>query len=825
VATTLPGIAASTGACPGGVNASTSTNVAVATAVQNIMALYPYPNYVAAAGNGVGRAIVEDPNTGNENYVLGRVDYTISAKDAIFARYMLDYANRDAVALGAANAVTIPYWPEYDRTRDNFAAVEWHRIVTPTVVNVLHAGFSRTYEDAYVYGSPTVSNGVASPGSILTPAAGQFAGPQPAAGALLSAGVHPLQFFNTTNPGSLTYAVTTAAIGIPREDGTVAAGSGITSIGASSTLPFYLVPNKFQYADDVIWTHGAHTITAGASFKRIEDNTWAPFVVGPQWTFQNLAGFVAGNSTNLNGQVSDTQAPEANSVKDFRYWIFEPYINDTWKVNNRLTVNIGSRYSPTTQINESKQPELDLLVPPYGQWTQVTTSNATNPSLDNWDPRVGLAWDVFGDHKTSIRASFGEFHSIIYSRDENYWLEPPFLTDAQTLSSVSLTGAPAPISFPTPYTNLPVNAATLTSIPQNGSLSCTNCNYFGVHSTPHQIQWNFNIEHEVMANTVASVGYVGSHGIDLWAQKDFNFPIGEMGPSGLLTYGTYNAASNSMVPNPRPNPAYNYLSMADTVAYSHYNALQASLNRRFSRGFQLQVSYTYSKSIDDSSGTYGLDGGGAFSNPESFTADRGLSNFNRTDNFRVSGVYNLPYTGHGVVGQALGGWQMNAIYTYLSGAPFSIGTISNRLTNQAAYASPRPNAVAGCDLYTGVSAEQAASGRPWFNVNCFAPAPVGTFGDAGRDTIIGPNLWDMDFALQKNWKVKENFRIQFKAEAFNVLNHPSFQAPIATAFNPALSPAVLTNPLAGTVPNASAGVITATNSSPRQVQLALKVVF
>ena len=213
-----------------------------------------------------------------------------------------------------------------------------------------------------------------------------------------------------------------------------------------------------------------------------------------------------------------------NSVKDFRYWIFEAYINDTWKVNNRLTVNVGVRYTPTTGINEVKQPEQDLISAPYGSWVLVTRSNASNPSFKNWDPRLGLAWDVFGDHKTSVRASFGEFHSVIYSRDDNFWLEPPFLTDAQTPTSVSLTGAPAPLSFPTPYTNLPVNAATVNNIPLNGSLSCTNCNYYGVHSTPHQIHWNFNFEREVMANTVAELGYVGSHGIDLWAAEGLQLP-------------------------------------------------------------------------------------------------------------------------------------------------------------------------------------------------------------------------------------------------------------------------------------------------------------
>jgi hypothetical protein len=808
----------------GPLTATTSTNAAAAQAVQNIMALYPLPNYLAEAGNGTGRAVVEDPNIGRENYLLGRVDYTLTEKDSLFARYMLDFANRDFVT-------NIPYWPEYDRTRDHFASVEWRRIISATFVNVAHVGFSRTYEDAYVYGSPTVANGVAAKGSVNTPAAGILGGAAVTSG-YLSPGVHPLQFFNQSNPAALNYAVTTAGIGIPREDGSISAGSGITTISASSTLPFYLVPNKFQYGDDIIWTHGAHNITAGISIKRVQDNTWAPFVVAPQWSFANLGGFVSGTPSSLNGQVSDNQAPFADSVKDFRYWIYEPYINDQWKVSSRLTVNLGLRYSPESLIHETRHVEEDLINAPYGNWVPVTQSTASNPSWKNWDPRVGIAFDPFSDHKTSIRASFGEFHSVLYSRDLNFWLEPPFLTDLQTPTSVNLNGTPAPVSatFPNPFSNLPVNAATLTSIPANGSLSCTNCNFYGVHSTPHQIQFNFNIQREVMANTVASIGYVHTHGIDLWAQRDTNTPIGFTGPSGLPTYGTYDAASNSILPTARPNPAYGYLQMGDTLADSHYDALQASVNRRFSKGLQFQFSYTFSKSIDDSSGTYGLDGGGAVYNPNNYGADRGLSNFSRTHNFRLSGIYNLPYTGHGVLGQVAGGWQTNFVYSYLSGAPFTVGTIANRVENSAGESAARPNSVAGCSLYTGVTPEQAATGTssPWFNASCFTAAPVGTYGNAGRDTMIGPNIWDVDFALQKDWKVTkitEAFTVQFKAEAFNVFNHPSFGQPNGTVFNPALSAAVATNPLAGVSNNGSAGTITSTNSSPRQIQLALKIVF
>jgi hypothetical protein len=461
VLASTPGIA-STFTCGAGfaapLTATTSTNVAAAQAIQNVMALYPLPNYTPEFGNGTGRAVVQDPNIGRENYVLGRVDYNLSQKDAIFARYMLDYANRDFVT-------GIPYWPEYDRSRDNFATVEWRRIVSATLVNSAHASFSRTYEDAYVYGSPTVANGVASPGNVLTPVAGVLAGPAVTSG-LYSPGVHPLQFFEQNNPAGINYAVSTAGIGIPREDGGVSAGSGVGTIAASSTLPFYLVPNKFQFGDDIIWTHGAHSITMGMSVKRVQDNTWAPFVVGAQWTFANLTNFVAGNaSTSGSGQVSDSQAPAADSVKDFRYWIYEPYINDQWKVSNRLTINIGLRYSPESLIHEVGHVEQDLINAPYGNWVPVTQSTAVNPSYKNWDPRFGIAYDPFADHKTSIRASFGEFHSVLYSRDLNFWLEPPFLTDSQTTTATSLTGAPAPPTFPIPYSNLPAGAATLTSLP------------------------------------------------------------------------------------------------------------------------------------------------------------------------------------------------------------------------------------------------------------------------------------------------------------------------------------------------------------------------
>jgi outer membrane receptor protein involved in Fe transport len=284
--------------------------------------------------------------------------------------------------------------------------IEERHVLSPKLVNSARIGFARTYEDAYTYGSPVVSSGVAMPGRIATPVTSETTTP----------GVHPLQFFNS-DPASQFYAVSTAGQGIPRQDGSINAGSGITTIAASATLPFYLVPNKLQFGDDVILTAGPHSAKFGAKATKLIENTWAPFQVAPQWTFSNLTSFMQGNAATLNGQVSDAQNPGADSTKDYRYWVFAMYLDDQWKLKKKLTLNAGIRYEPTTTIRSVRHEQYNLVNAPFDLWQRVDQSTPTNPSLRNIDPRIGLAWDPFEDHKTSVRAGFGTFHSVLYSRD------------------------------------------------------------------------------------------------------------------------------------------------------------------------------------------------------------------------------------------------------------------------------------------------------------------------------------------------------------------------------------------------------------------------
>ena len=252
------------------------------------------------------------------------------------------------------------------------------------------------------------------------------------------------------------------------------------------------------------------------------------------------------------------------------------------------------------------------------------------------------------------------------------------------------------------------------------------------------------------------------------------------------------------------------MNLADNIASSHYHGLQTSVNRRFAGGWQMQFGYTYSKSIDNASGTYGLDGGGTVFNPTNLNADRGLSNFNRKHNFRLSGVWAIPYKCKGVMNKMFANWQVTGVYTYLSGAPFTATSANNRVHNSTPTnsANGRPDVIAGCDLYGG--GDQTL--QHWFNTGCYALQPIGTYGNAGRSTLVGPKLWNLDTSLLKDIKFGETRSLQFRAEGFNIMNHASFQAPNSQIFT-------------GTAINANAGVISATNSQPRQIQLALKFLF
>ena len=746
-----------------------NSNPATRQAILDTMALFPRSSIPILTSGGVpsgtGFALVNTKALGTENYFLGRLDYTFSERDSLFARYLLDFADNDAAS--GDNAL-YPWWPQLLTTRSHYVTIQETHVFSPRLVNLARVSFTRPAENGSVYGSPVVNNGVASVGTYST------------------AGVHPLQFFGVSEG---------------RADGIVSPGSGITQLGPAGALPFYLIQNKLGGGDDVIWTAGAHSIKLGGVATHFAENTWAP-QREMTWNFGSLTNFLAGNPQQVVGYLSRAQNPALDAFKDYRYWVFNLYAEDQWKVTSQLTVNVGLRYSPTTKINAVRHPLYTLVNPPYGTWEIKDTVTGDNPSLRNFDPRIGLAWDPFRDHKTSIRAGFGMFHDVILARETVNWFQPPFIAVSQS--------AAQGLTYPTPFSNFP--AGTGLVIPTNGSLSVNVGTSYAVSHTPYQMQWNLNIQREVLPSGVLSLGYVGSSTVGMFIQTDINSPVPFIGPSGRPTFGALNAAGSAVVANPRLNPAYSSLNFINNFAHGSYNGLQSSFTKRFAQNWQTQVSYTWSKSIDNGSGGFGLDGGTNTGNPFFLSGERGLSNFDRRNNFRLSGVYALPFKAKGAVGKLIEGWQVTGIYSYLSGSWISPASSQFIVHNSNGSNAGRPDVVPGCQMYPS---NQGLTN--WFNPNCFALQPAGTYGNAGRDTILGPNLWDLDSSVIKDTRIpriSEQFLVQFRAEFFNVLNHPSFQNPSSTIFSSIAGARV-----------GSAGQISATNSQPRQIQFSLKILF
>ena len=600
-----------------------SGTVGVSPAVASTLALYPLPTteVLSATGQptGTGQLTEVANQVGHEDYVLGRVDYIISAKDSIFMRYVSDRANY-ANPFGGS---PVPLWAETDITRNQYATTEWKRVVTPSLVNLARISFVR----------PVEAQGLTS----NTPALNFFAG--------------------RTVPG-------TVDIG------------GLTSIGGNGFLPDNFYTNKFSEGDDVLWTHGSHSIKFGITFDRIQDNTSQSLFLGGNWSFASLSSFLAGRATTLLGPPLG----ESDGYKDFRSLFITPYFQDDWKVTSKLTLNLGLRYDWEGNPTEVNHPMTTLINAPFGKYTPVTQVFASNPSTHNFDPRIGLAYDPFSDHKTSIRAGFGVFHDVILARlyAGNYWLNPPY--------SINIQIQP---TYPIPF-------ATGGLIPPPTVSEMEGVDYhFG--TTPYVMQYNFNIQRELWGGNVLTLGYVGSEGVHLVEAYDSNAPIPQIG-RGRATdlrrvcpaHGRSRARPS--IRCPRKNPAYSYISLKEPWGHSNYNSLQAGLHRRFSQDLQTQISYTWSKSMDNGSTSSSLEGAGQdISDPYNAARDRGPSGFNRTQSFVGSAVYALPFHGN----RLADGWQISGIFTAVSGAPFSVVTGYDQ-TGIEGLSVRRPNLVAGC---------------------------------------------------------------------------------------------------------------------------------
>ena len=460
--------------------------------IQQLLSYYPLPT--TEIGGGIGEVAQVGTQVGDEDYFIGRVDYNLSSKDSIFARYVSDRASFTDPFSGSS----ITLWPETHHTGNQYATVEERHIVSPSVLNLFRESFVRTRE-----------------------------------GSDLDSNLPGLSFY----PG--------------RKNGTIDI-TGLSPLGSSIFLPFYFVQNKFTTGDDVYWTVGNHSIRFGGDITRFQANLNAPGWLGGQYVFTSLQGFLAAQPLLFFGPLPN----ESDGDRDFREIDLNGYVQDDWKVSSKLTLNMGLRYEFVTNPTTDKHPlsAITNFATATG-FTGVPNVFLTNPSLKNFDPRFGFAYDPFSDHKTSIRGGFGIFHDPIEPRTyaSGYYFDPPYSFVVQVFPT-----------FPTP---------TLTS-PQPSQSNGVN---YDTSGTPYQMQWNFNIQREIASATIFTIGYVGSRGVHLFYQRDQNPPTLTTAPDGNQAFAQllpiFPGGPLGITTNPRINPALGPFNSATDGGNSVYNAL------------------------------------------------------------------------------------------------------------------------------------------------------------------------------------------------------------------------------------------------------------
>ncbi|HEY7392920.1 MAG TPA: carboxypeptidase regulatory-like domain-containing protein [Bryobacteraceae bacterium] len=701
--------------------------------------LYPLPTSVAP-GATVGTYNYVGAQITPENFFIGRVDYNISTKDSLFGRYELDFGTRTTYGGWGL-------WPTDDLTHNQFLTIGERHIFSPNVVNQFNSSFSRPITTE---AQPTEHSAL----QIFSPA---------------------------------------------REDVYVAMPNGISPLGASFINPFRFLQNKFTERDDLTWIKGSHTISTGIWFKREQLNPYAYTYWNGFYIFTSLQNFFSGNPYEFTG------APNGgtNTNRAERMISAQPYIQDDWKVNSRLTINLGLRYGWESNPVEIHNNFFNVVGPPFGTGYQnVPHAYVSNPSNHNFDPRVGLAWDIFGDHKTSLRAGFGIFHDVFqtYTFTSAYVTNPPYNTTNQFFP----TGDP---SWPIPF----VGGGT-------PLLSQTNGTYYGIHTTPYSLEYTATLQRELPHNTMLSVGYTGTRGVHLLAFHDFNAPTPTI-QNGVYTFVHPDpTVPGQLDQNPRPDPVFGALDMTDTSSYSAYNAMLLSMQHRLSSNLVFQFSYTYSHCID-SAYTYGGLGGNnvtsANTNPYDWSIDKGPCSYDLRHVISGNFVYLLPFKGN----RLKEGWQFTFIQAWHTGVPFSLGEADQAdLGNN--FDAERPNVVAGCNVYANQNVHQ------WYNPACFTASAYGTIGNLGRNALVGPGFMDTDIGVLKNTRLNEHLSLQFRAELFNLFNNVNFGLPATGVFT---AGSIFSNYQA--TPVGTAGQITTLVGSgglsgvARQTQFSLKLLF
>jgi hypothetical protein len=792
--TTVPSLKQRTGdfseLCPEGFTAGFCNNPG--HQLFNVFANAPYPNNQIPPGqiNSVSENLLGFfplPNAGTNLFSTTqslrddsdqfgiKVDHYLDSRDTLSFRYMFNQLSRfDPLSPGGASVPGFPVGE--DQRAQNFVAQETHTF-SPALIGIARFSFLR---NKFLFGEHEDHQSPSSLGFQYTPSLAIAAGPP----------------FIQVN--------------------------GYATVGDPITGPRNTYEDVFDYSAALSWVHRKHELKFGGGYQHQQINvlqgiaTNGFFVFVPFPVTDAFASFLTGQPVVFLQGIGDfSRGIRGNSAN--------VYVQDTYKVTSRFTINAGLRYElpePYTEIHN----RMTLFEP--GKKSQVLP-NAPAGLLYPGDPgvpagliptdkkafapRVGIAWDPKGEGKLLVTAAYGIFYEPYYTGQggplQSPISAPPYLGTPQ----VSLPdfadpfngNPPAVGTFSTPLTNLTL-APSLT--------------------LPYTQDWDLNLQQSFGANWLFEIGYVGTKGTRLPRFIEANPAVFVPGTSGGQPI------SNSS--NADQRRLYSGCTLADSpgscqfsstgeiagIANSAYNAMEASMHKRFSHGLSFLLSYTWSKTIDDVS-SFNITGSASkpvagendlAQDPFNLAAERGLSLFDARNRFVASYEWALPFWNQpqNWYQRAFGGWQLNGIATLMSGTPFTVFDSNDVAAEGSApeitgFSAQRPNLV-------GNPNHGPRTVGAWLNTSAYQrldlTANAGQFGTEGRNVNTGPAFADWDFAALKNFKVTESKQFQFRAELFNVLNRANFRLPDSDISSPTFNHILA-------------------SEAPRQVQFALKFMF
>ena len=630
------------------------------------------------------------------------------------------------------------------------------------------------------------------------------------------------------------------------------------------------VGTTFGVIDNLVWTRGAHTIKAGMEIRRVRLNQGK--TADNTLDFSDTSG--SADSSFINANITQLKYTSPWCCHKYRRAFYLPYVQDEWKVNPHLTVNLGLRWEyygvareadrRTTVFDFNKfhgaclgSGSLNAPFPtPINTPPCPTNPALYNPNYKNFDPRVSAAWAPAALHgKTVIRSGFGIYHGAAQNDDLNAGLE----SDRVDITYKPANPAPLQPAFQqtTPdLSGIPAQAAP--SHPRG--LQRQNRRDLYVES------WGLTVDQQLPGGFLASAAYVGSHGVHLFSRGAVNLCLNQLGPDGQFNYLTgvcarpldqyFPDASGNTDQYSTTDP-YGSVDFKHDVGSSTYHALELRAERRFDSGFSLQARYTWSHSIND-----GSVGGGESNGPQNVNClpcDKGPSIYDIRHNVTVNSIYQLPFgpgktylNEQGLVGKLVGGWSFSGIGLWHTGHPLTVtmnlsGNDTFRLPDGNDQTNQRPDIVPGVPLTLPSAGHH---GVPLANPAAFAPPPLDAngnflrFGNAGNGIIRTLDSWQIDMALMKDTKLTERFSVEFGFQVFNIFNHLQLGDPNNLKLDFSQAVDANGNPIPGNYSLASKaafGVITSTNNFntnndnaaspntgtglPRQIQFMLRIKF